>query len=125
MGKNVAPEVTGSYYAVARKKRFSSFGIYADVNKFILEVNGVVGALYKLCESYSETRLYLRKQFMEEKEDPAPQDIAPTDSPPSLPEGGIVPSLTPRGEKKRSFQVHHVGCRRAHCDRRSVKRERR
>jgi hypothetical protein len=33
--KNVASEVTGSYYAVARGKGFDSFGIYADVNKFL------------------------------------------------------------------------------------------
>jgi hypothetical protein len=35
-GKNVTSEVTGSYYAVARGKRFDSFGRYADVKKFLL-----------------------------------------------------------------------------------------
>jgi phage terminase large subunit-like protein len=30
--KFVTSEVTGSYYAVARGRRFDSFGIYADVN---------------------------------------------------------------------------------------------
>jgi hypothetical protein len=52
-GKNVASEVTGSYYAVAWGKWFDSFGIYADVNKFLFEVNGVVVSLFKVCESYS------------------------------------------------------------------------
>jgi hypothetical protein len=48
----VTSEVTGSYYVVARGKWLSSFGIYADVNEFLLEVNGVVGYLFKVCESY-------------------------------------------------------------------------
>jgi hypothetical protein len=41
----LATEVTGSYYAVARGNDFGSFGIYADVKKFLMEVDGVVGAL--------------------------------------------------------------------------------
>jgi hypothetical protein len=85
---------------VTRGKWFSSFGIYADVNKLLLEINGVVGSLFKVCESYSGAHLYLRENFIYVKEDPVPQDVAPTDSPPSLPEGGIVPSRTPSGEKK-------------------------
>jgi hypothetical protein len=51
--KFVAIEVTGSYYYVVRGKSFHSFGIYADVKKFLMEVNDVVGALFKVCESYS------------------------------------------------------------------------
>jgi hypothetical protein len=31
--------------------------VYADVTKFLFEVNGVVGSLFKVCESYSEARL--------------------------------------------------------------------
>jgi hypothetical protein len=31
------------------------------VSKFIFEVNGVVGLLFKLCESYSEAHLYLKE----------------------------------------------------------------
>jgi hypothetical protein len=56
--KVVTSEVTGPYYAVARGRRFDSFGIYADVSKFLFEVNGVVGSLFKVCESYSEAHLY-------------------------------------------------------------------
>jgi hypothetical protein len=45
--KLVTSEVIGSYYAVARGRRFDSFGIYADVSKFLFEVN-VVGSLFKM-----------------------------------------------------------------------------
>jgi hypothetical protein len=55
--KFVASEVTWSYYAIARGKGVYSFGIYADVNKFLFEVNRVVGPLFKVCESYSEAHL--------------------------------------------------------------------
>jgi hypothetical protein len=55
--KFVTSEVTGAYYAVARGRRFDSFGIYAYVNKFFLEVNGVVGLLFKVCEYYSKAHL--------------------------------------------------------------------
>jgi hypothetical protein len=98
--KFVASEVTGSHYAVARGKWFSSFGIYADMNKFLLEVNGVVVSLFKVCESYSEAHLYLREHFVKEKEDPVPQLVAPTDSPPSRPEGGISSRPVPPEEKR-------------------------
>jgi hypothetical protein len=56
-GKKITSEVTRYYYAVARGRRFDSFEIYADVSKFLFEVNGVVGLLYKVCESYSEAHL--------------------------------------------------------------------
>jgi hypothetical protein len=46
--------------AVARGRRFDSLGIYADVNKFLFEVNGTGGSLFKVCESYSKARLYLK-----------------------------------------------------------------
>jgi hypothetical protein len=59
-GKFITSEVTGPYYAVTRGRRFDSFGIYADVNKFLFEVNGVVGSLFKVCESYSKSHLYLK-----------------------------------------------------------------
>jgi viroplasmin and RNaseH domain-containing protein len=62
--------VTGVYYAVARGRKFDSSGIYADVNKFLPEVNGVVGLLFKVCESYSEAHLYLKEHFV--KEHPSP-----------------------------------------------------
>jgi hypothetical protein len=60
-------------YVVARGKWFSSFGIYADVTKFLLEVNEVVGSLFKVCESYSEARLYLREYYVKEKGGPYPR----------------------------------------------------
>jgi hypothetical protein len=86
---------------VARGKGFSSFGIYMDVNKFLLEVNGLVGSLFKVRDSYSEARLYLREKIVKGNEDPVPQGVTPTDSPPSLPDGGISsPPLPP--EEKRS-----------------------
>jgi hypothetical protein len=97
--KFVSSEVTGYYYAVARGRIFDSFGIYADVNKLLFEVNGVVGSLFKVCESYSEARLYVKELFT--KEDPTPLDVAATDSPPSFPEGGSSsPPVPPGGEKK-------------------------
>jgi hypothetical protein len=58
--KVVTSEVTRDYYAVAQGRKFDSFGIYADVKEFLLEVNGVVGSLFKVCESYSEAHLYLK-----------------------------------------------------------------
>jgi hypothetical protein len=93
-------EVTGSYYAVARGRRFDSFGIYADVNRFLFEVNGVVGSLFKVCESYSEAHLNLKEHFM--KYHPPPLDVTETDSPPSFPKGGSSsPPAAP--EEKRSY----------------------
>jgi hypothetical protein len=85
------------------------------VSKFIFEVNGVVGSLFKVCESYSEAHLYLKENFV--KEHPAPLN-----SPPLFPEGGLFVSARPTiGEKKRYFQGPYVRPRRAQCDRRSVK----
>jgi hypothetical protein len=68
------------------------------VNKFLFEVNGVVGSLFKVCESYSEDHLYLKEHFV--KEDPVPLDVAATDSPPSLPEGGLLSPPVPPEEKR-------------------------
>jgi hypothetical protein len=120
--KFLALEVTGSYYDVSRGKGCSSLGIYADINKCILEVNGVVGSPFKVCESYSEAHLYLREHFVKEKEDHIPEYRS--DQVPSLDSqrGGNVPSRTPQGEEKRYFQGQHVGSRRAQCDGRSVER---
>jgi hypothetical protein len=91
-------EVTGDYYAVARGSRFDSFGIYADVNKFLLEVNGMVGSLFKVCESYSESHLYLKEHLV--REHPAPSNVAATDSPPSFAEGASSSPSVPSGEKR-------------------------
>jgi hypothetical protein len=81
-GKNVTSEFTGSYYAVARGRRFGSFGIYADVNKLLLEVNGVVGSLFKVCESFFEAHLYLKENFVQGH--PTPSNVNATHSPPSF-----------------------------------------
>jgi hypothetical protein len=97
--KFVTSEVTGPYYAVARGRGFDSFGIYADVSKFLLEVNGVVGSLFKVCGSYSEAHLYLKENFFQDH--PAPSNVAKTDSPPSFPEGGSSSPPVPP-DKKRS-----------------------
>jgi hypothetical protein len=68
------------------------------VNKFLLEVNGVVGSLFKVCESYSEAHLYLKDHSV--KEHPVPSNVAATDSPPSFTEvGSSSPPVTP-GEKR-------------------------
>jgi hypothetical protein len=71
------------------------------VNKFLFEVNGVVGSLFKVCESYSEAHLYLKEHFV--KEDPAPLDVAATDSPPLFPEGGLSSPPAPPEEKRSDF----------------------
>jgi hypothetical protein len=91
--KFVTSEVTGYYYAVARGRRFDSFGIYADVNKFLLEVNGVVGSLLKVCESYSEAQLYFKEHFVQDH--PTPSNVVLTDSPPSFTK---VAYSSPRGK---------------------------
>jgi hypothetical protein len=98
LGKNVTSEVTGSYYAVARGRRFDSFGIYADVNKFLLEVNGVVGSLFKVCESYSEAHLHLKEHFIQDH--PAPSNVASTDSPPSLTKVAFSSPSAPPGKRE-------------------------
>jgi hypothetical protein len=97
--KFVTSEVTGYYYAVAQGRRFDSFGMYADMNKFLLEVNGVVGSLFKVCESYSEAHIYLKEHFVQDQ--PVPSNVASTDSLPSFTKvASFSPSVTP--EEKRS-----------------------
>jgi hypothetical protein len=68
------------------------------VSKFLFEVNGVVGSLFKVCESYSEALLYLKEHFA--KKLTAPSNIAETDSPPSFPEGGYLSPPVPPGKKR-------------------------
>jgi hypothetical protein len=68
------------------------------VNKFLLEVNGVVWSLFKVCESYSEAHLYLKEHFV--KEHPAPSNVAATDSPPSFAEVASSSPSAPPGEKR-------------------------
>jgi hypothetical protein len=95
--KLVTSEVTGAYFAVARERRFDSFGIYADVNKFLLEVNGVLRSLFKVC-AYSEAHLYLKEHFI--KDHPTPLNVAATDSPPSFTEVGSSSPPVPPGENR-------------------------
>jgi hypothetical protein len=104
--KFVTSEVTGAYYAVARGRRFDSFGIYADVNKFLLEVNVVVGSLFKVCESYSEAHIYLKEHFV--KEHPAPWNAAATNSPPSFLRWALRPHPPP--QEKREAIYSRLSC---------------
>jgi hypothetical protein len=96
-----------------------------QTSRFLMEVNGVAGALFKVCESYSEAHLYLEERFTKEKDDPI--SSVPIREPPLFPaaQGGLFLSHIPRSEEKRPFQGHHVGFRRAQFDGRSVKKERR
>jgi hypothetical protein len=104
--KFVTSEVTGSYYAIAPGRRFDSFGIYTDVNNFLLEVNGVVGSLFKVCESYSESDLYLKEHFVQEH--PTPPNVAAADSPPSFTK---VASLSrPSPPRKREAIYSRLAC---------------
>jgi hypothetical protein len=96
--KFVTSEVTGYYYAVARGRIFDSFGIYADVKKFLFEVNWVVGSLFKLCESYSKAHLYLKEHFM--KEHPALLRPIPL---PRSPKGALRPRPSPQRRKEAIF----------------------
>jgi hypothetical protein len=68
------------------------------VNKLLLEVNGVVGSLLKVCESYSEAHLYLKEHFV--KEHPAHLNVAAIDTLPSFPEGGSSSLPVPPGENR-------------------------
>jgi hypothetical protein len=61
-----------------KEEDLTVFGIYAGVNKFLFEVNRVVGSLFKVWESYSEAHLYLKENFV--KEHPAPLNVAVTNS---------------------------------------------
>jgi hypothetical protein len=63
------------------------------VRKFLLEVNDVVGSLFKVYESYSKAHLYLKEHFI--KEHPAPSNVAATDSPPSFQGGSSSPPVPP------------------------------
>jgi hypothetical protein len=70
---------------------FDSFRIYGDVKKFLIEVNVVIGALFKVCDSYSETRLYSEEPFTKWKDDPIFLDTILRGPPSSPPERGVSP----------------------------------
>jgi hypothetical protein len=111
----VATEVTGSYYAVSRGGSFYSLGIYADVKMFVMEVNGMVGDLFKVCESYSEARLCLEEHFTKGNYDPTGYRFERNSF--LVTRGGVSPpSHTTRNEEKRPFQGHHVRWGRVKCD---------
>jgi hypothetical protein len=57
-----------------------------------------MGSLFEVCESYSEAHLYLKEHFV--KEGPVPLDIAVTNYPPLLPEGGLSSHPVPPKEKR-------------------------
>jgi hypothetical protein len=96
----VTSEVTGSYYVVARGRKFESSRIYSDANKFLLEVNGVVGSLFKVCEFYYEAHLYLKGHLVPDH--PVPSSVASTDSNPSFTKVASSPAPPPGGGGKRS-----------------------
>jgi hypothetical protein len=96
--KFVTSEVTGAYYAVARGRRFDSFGIYADVNKLLLEVNGVVGSLFNVCKYYFKSHLYLKEHFVKEhphaRTSPRPIPLLRS------PRGALRPRPSPPGKRE-------------------------
>jgi hypothetical protein len=57
--KFLVSEVSDSYCAGAEGRNSGTLGIYADFGKFLSEVDGVVGALFKVCPTYPEVGLYL------------------------------------------------------------------
>jgi hypothetical protein len=99
--KFVASEVTRIYYTIAQGRRSDSLGIYADLSKFLLEVNCVVGSIFKLCQYYSKAHLYLKEIFV--KEHPTPSNVAATDSPPSFPKGDLRPRPSPQGNREEIY----------------------
>jgi hypothetical protein len=118
------PRSLGIIMQSPKEEDLTVLGIYADVIKFLLEVNGVVGSLFKVCESYSKAHLYLKEHFV--KDHPAPSNVATTDSPPSLPEGGSSsPPPPPPGGNRSDLVKASMLDRRAQCYRRSVKGKRR
>jgi hypothetical protein len=68
------------------------------VNKFLIEVNGVVGSLFKVCDSYSKSHLYLKENFVQDH--PAPSNVAATDSPSSFTKVASSSPSVPPGEKR-------------------------
>jgi hypothetical protein len=90
-----------SLYLIKRSPKEEDLTVlgYADVSKILSEVNGVVGLLFKVCESYYEAHLYLKEHFR--KDHPIPLNVAAADSPFSFPEvGSSSPPFPP--EEKRS-----------------------
>jgi hypothetical protein len=71
------------------------------VNNFLLGVNGVVGSLFKVCESYSESHLYLKEHFF--RDHPVPSNVASTDPPPSFTK--VASSPPPRGKRSDIFKA--------------------
>jgi hypothetical protein len=57
--KFTSDEIKGQYFAVAVGRNEHSFGIYADLTRFKLEIEGYPTSLYQSCDSYTEAHQYL------------------------------------------------------------------
>jgi hypothetical protein len=57
--KFTSDEIKGQYFTVAVGRNEHSFGIYADLTRFKLEIEGYPTYLYQSCDSYTEAHHYL------------------------------------------------------------------
>jgi hypothetical protein len=57
--KLTSDDIKGQYFAVAVGRNEHSFGIYADLTRFKLEIEGYPNSLYQSCDSYTEAHQYL------------------------------------------------------------------
>jgi hypothetical protein len=57
--KFTSDEIKGQYFAVAVGRNEHSFGVYADLTRFKLEIEGHPTSLYQTCDSYIEAHHYL------------------------------------------------------------------
>jgi hypothetical protein len=68
--KFLLTEIGEHYYAVDVGKDRDIFGIYANLEKFQKETEGVIGSIYGYCESYAEAHQYLEDYLQKQKQDP-------------------------------------------------------
>jgi hypothetical protein len=59
--KFTSDEIKGQYFAVAVGRNQHIFGIYSDLTRFKLEIEGYTTSLYQSCESYTEAHQYLER----------------------------------------------------------------
>jgi hypothetical protein len=57
--KFTSDEIKGQYFAVAVGRNEHSYGVYADLKRFKLEIEGHPTSLYQTCDSYIEAHHYL------------------------------------------------------------------
>jgi hypothetical protein len=57
--KFTSDEIKGQYFAVAVGRNEHSVGVYADLTRFKLEIEGHPTSLYQTCDSYIEAHHYL------------------------------------------------------------------